>query len=147
MVGLVGGGARLHRSRGASGVMGRRLELGAEEVERRGTRTRQEVARGGVDSSTPWEAELAAGGEEDGAAAGRGTQGPRGGCAPAGAKRWVRERVERLGVELLALDEDGAEDDGCRHRSRSSPWRSKEEGGDRGRGALWEDGGATGRWG
>ncbi|EMS54589.1 hypothetical protein TRIUR3_29365 [Triticum urartu] len=29
-----GGGARAHRSRGASGIMGRRLELGAEELER-----------------------------------------------------------------------------------------------------------------
>ena len=38
MVGLVGGGARLHRSRGASGVMGWRLELGAVELER-GTAT------------------------------------------------------------------------------------------------------------
>nr|XP_040243964.1 uncharacterized protein LOC120963404 [Aegilops tauschii subsp. strangulata] len=95
-----------------------------------GTRTRQEVARGGVDSSTPWELELAAGGEEDGAATGRGTQGPRGGCAPAGAKRWVRERVERLGVDLLALDEDGAEDDGCGRRcSRSSSPRALGQGG------------------
>ena len=42
--------------------------------------------------------------------------------------------MERLGVELLALDEDGAEDDGCGRRSRSSPWRSKEEGGGEGEG-------------
>ena len=75
MVGLIGGGARLHRSRGASGVMGRRLELGAEEVEcvtaawrREGDRSRGDSQRrvevAGIESSWCIHGVLVAAGKE-----------------------------------------------------------------------------------